>query len=91
MLTGSGGPPPPTALPNSRRDAIPWYFKPAMLFVAFLVVGPLMLPLLWVNPHLDRRSKLVWTITISLVSFILIWATMKAISTLVEYYKMIGF
>ena len=61
-----------------------------MLVVAFLVVGPLMLPLVWFNPHVPRRNKLVWSVVISVVSLLLILATVKAIRTLIEYYKMMG-
>jgi hypothetical protein len=85
---------PPPLRPNSGGSSgpvIPWYFKSGMLVVAFLVVGPLMLPLLWFNPHVNRIQKLVWTIIILAVSFLLAVATMKAISTLTEYYRMMTF
>jgi hypothetical protein len=92
MLADFGNPPPlPHASLSLPKETIPWYFKPGMLVVAFLVVGPLMLPLLWFNPHVSRAQKLVWTIIISVVSFFLILATVKAISTLMEYYRMMTF
>jgi len=69
---------------------MPWYFKPGMLIVAFLVVGPLMLPLLWFNPHVNRRNKIVWSLIIGIVSLVLVFCTVRAISTLLEYYRMIG-
>ena len=92
MLAEFGKPPAlPPKLPGSSQDAIPWYFKPGMLVVAFLVVGPLMLPLLWLSPHLSRSSKIVWTVVIGVVSFVLGLATFKAYGVLKEYYKMMGF
>jgi hypothetical protein len=89
MLAGSGQPPAlPVSSLTSSEPAIPWYFKPGMLVVAFLVVGPLMLPLLWFNPHLSSRRKLVWTLVIALVSLLLVLATIKAIEVLMEYYRL---
>ena len=91
MLAQFGNPPAPLeAARSAPKDTIAWYFKPGMLVVAFLVVGPLMLPLLWLNPHVSRRSKLVWTVVILVVSLVLILSTIKAISTLIEYYRMMG-
>jgi hypothetical protein len=91
MLGGFGSPPAlPKESPSSPKDAIPWYFKPGMLVVSFLVVGPLMLPLLWLNPRMSRGSKLVWTLVISVVSLFLFLAFMKAIAILKEYYRLMG-
>ncbi|MCI0534802.1 MAG: hypothetical protein L0Z50_06215 [Verrucomicrobiales bacterium] len=80
----------PPGSPSSSEIAIPWYFKPGMLVVAFLVVGPFMLPLLWFNPHMRLQMKLVWTVVISLVSLVLILVTVKAIETLAEFYRLMG-
>lgn len=90
MLADFGKPPAlPTQIPSSAKEVIPWYFKTGMLIVAFLVVGPLMLPLIFFNPHLSRRNKLVWTIVISVVSLVLGWAFAKALARLMEYYRML--
>ena len=82
------GPPPIHSAPTA--PSVPWYFKPGLLVLAFLFVGPLMLPLLWFNPHMPRRQKVVWTIIISVVSALLIWATAKSLTVLKEYYRMMG-
>lgn len=67
----------------------PWYFKNGMLVVAFLMVGPLMLPLLWISPYVSRRGKLGWTLAISAFSALLTWATIRAVSILLQYYRML--
>ena len=41
-----------------------WYFKPYVLIIAFLCVGPFVLPLVWFNPSFSRRKKVVVSIII---------------------------
>jgi hypothetical protein len=69
--------------------SLAWYFKPGMLVLAFLCVGPLMLPLVWLSPGLSRRAKIIWTLIISVVSALLIWATIRALYVLMDYYRLI--
>lgn len=46
-----------------------WYFKTSVLVIAFLCVGPLMLPLIWFNPHLDKTKKIIATIIIAVLTY----------------------
>ena len=48
-----------------------WYFRTASLIIGFLIVGPLVLPLLWFNPRYTRRTKWIWTGILLIVSFVL--------------------
>ncbi len=66
-----------------------WYFKNSALIVIFLIAGPLVLPLLWFNPRLNNKAKIVMTIAILLLSYAL-WMMMQAsIKSIGEYYKQI--
>ena len=56
----AGGPVQP-AQPAQPPSSAPWYFRGGSLFVAFLVVGPLVLPLVWAHPTLSRTRKKVYT------------------------------
>ena len=38
-----------------------WYFSPALLVMAILVLGPLALPLVWAHPRYGIGNKLVIT------------------------------
>ncbi|MFH1782573.1 MAG: zinc ribbon domain-containing protein [Candidatus Omnitrophota bacterium] len=66
-----------------------WYFKPYFLVVAFLCVGPLMLPLVWLNPDLDKKKKIIISLVIIIVSYIIGILVGNSIKTLNTYYKQI--
>ena len=65
----------------------PWYFKKSSFIVALLCVGPLALPLLWLN----RRTKLInkiWITIVVLVLTYLLWIWVKeSMRVINEYYK----
>jgi len=68
------------------EERIQWYFSKSFIIIAFLCVGPLMLPLIWWRPQTSRAWKIGLTIGILIVSWILFQAMMDSIRTLKEYY-----
>jgi predicted nucleic acid-binding Zn ribbon protein len=68
-------------------DRTPFRFRPLGMTVAFLCIGPLMLPLVWWNPHLRRENKIVLTAVIVVVTALLGWATVGSIENIIEYYR----
>jgi len=46
-----------------------WYFKTITLIVLFFCVGPLVLPLIWLNPHYSKFVKIVLSIICIIVSY----------------------
>ena len=46
-----------------------WYFKTINIIIAFLCVGPLMLPLVWFNPHYHKWVKIGLTIVLLIASY----------------------
>ena len=64
-----------------------WYFKTSALVVALLCVGPLALPLLWFNPRFSRKSKIVWSVVIIVLSYYLIASLEDALKTINQYYQ----
>ncbi|MDD5138604.1 MAG: zinc ribbon domain-containing protein, partial [Candidatus Omnitrophica bacterium] len=64
-----------------------WYFKTSALVVALLCVGPLALPLLWFNPRFSRKSKVVWSVVIIVLSYYLIASLVDALKTINQYYQ----
>jgi predicted nucleic acid-binding Zn ribbon protein len=48
-----------------------WYFRNATLILLFLCVGPLVLPLIWFNPHYGKIVKIVLSIICIVVSYYL--------------------
>ena len=73
----------------SKKEPQKWYLRTSMLVLAFLVVGPLALPLVWINPRFSSKTKII----ISLITVILTWwlvaVSVQSIKSITEYYKMI--
>ncbi|MBF0479391.1 MAG: zinc ribbon domain-containing protein [Candidatus Omnitrophica bacterium] len=67
----------------------PWYFKTGNLIVSLLVVGPFMLPLVWINPKLSYRQKLIWTLVVVVFTGILTWFTVVSTKHIMDYYNLI--
>jgi len=66
-----------------------WYFKTSTLIVGFLMVGPLIIPLLWMNPHYSNKKKFTLTV-ICIVIFVFIFEMLKSsTSAITQYYRII--
>lgn len=66
-----------------------WYFKTSIMLIAFLCVGPLVLPLIWFNPRLNRGKKILISIIILVVSYFLAIMMFNSIKSITSYYKTI--
>jgi hypothetical protein len=73
----------------AAEENLPWYFRKSTIILAFLCVGPLMLPLIWWRPQTTRAWKTGFTIAILLVSWLLYQATVESLRTLQEYYQLL--
>ncbi len=77
------------ARPEAAGPQQPWYFRTSVIVLAICCVGPFALPLLWFRP----RTPLVWKVVLSLavlaLTWLLTWATAQALGSLREYYEMI--
>jgi uncharacterized membrane protein YvbJ len=78
-----------SASPRLAEKKLPWYFRTSFLVIAVFSVGPLALPLIWWRPQTSLAWKIILTIGILVLSWILLQATMESIRTLKEYYKLI--
>ena len=70
-----------------RGDGVKWYFKTSVLIMALLCIGPLALPLLWFNPQVSKKHKVIGTIAVLVLTYCLgLWlkASLKLIA---DYYK----
>jgi len=67
----------------------PRYFKISWLVIAFLSVGPLALPLLWINPRFSRRRKIIITVIVMVVSYYLVLISVRSLRMIGDYYKLI--
>ena len=66
-----------------------WYFKPYGLFVSFLCIGPFALFLVWFNPHLSKKKKLIFSIVMSVASVAVIVYLIFGTKILINYYQQI--
>ena len=66
-----------------------WYFSTALLVIAFLCIGPLALPLLWLNPRFTKKTKIITSLIIGVLSYYLIVLFINALKILNEYYRLI--
>lgn len=80
----------PTKPSGGEAGGIPWYFSATSLVVAFFCVGPFMLPLIWMHPTMTLKKKGAYSAVIAGISLFLLFATLRALSALREYYKLLG-
>lgn len=66
-----------------------WYFKTSFLIIAFLCVGPLMLPLIWLHPRLSLTVKVAISTVIIIISIILGVLLSNSIKAIIGYYQKI--
>lgn len=67
---------------------VKWYQKTSTLVIGFLFVGPLMIPLIWMNPWFSRTKKVVFTAVCLLVTFLLTKLVANSVGVLLKYYHM---
>ena len=66
-----------------------WYFKTSLIVPAFLCVGPLALPLVWLNPQFSKKTKLIVTIIMVVLSWYLSALLIKSLGSLKQYYGLL--
>lgn len=63
--------------PEPTAD-VAWYHKPVWIAVlAFLVLGPFALPLVWRSPAIGENGRILWTIGILVWTALLFWQTFE--------------
>jgi hypothetical protein len=65
-------------LPSKSAEAPGWYYRPVgVLFLLFVVLGPLGLPYLWKSPSFSRAFKAVLTGLVIAYTALLIEETIR--------------
>jgi len=74
---------------DPKRRKAPWLYKTSTLIVLFCMLGPLVLPLVFLNPHYSTKKK----ITVSVILIIVSWAIYQWLQTFLhsaeQYYQTI--
>ena len=74
---------------EGKRAETKWYFKTYWIVIVFLCVGPLALPLVWLNPRISRRKKIIVTIIIIILSYYLGFMLINSLRSIKNYYGII--
>ena len=67
----------PQAAPKPK-----WWWSTKFLIFALLSVGPLALPLLWLNPKYSTTQKLLWTVVTAGISY---WLWITSVSVFQQF------
>ena len=70
-------------------DPSKWYFKTYAFVLAFLCVGPLALPLVWINPRYKRSKKIFMTVITLLACYIVFALLIKSTESIYNYYNQV--
>ncbi|MFH1202411.1 MAG: hypothetical protein V1674_05940 [Candidatus Omnitrophota bacterium] len=65
-----------------------WYFRTPTLIIAFLCVGPFMLPLVWCNPHFSPRKKIIISVIIAILTYLLVVMMVDSLRSINKYYRL---
>ena len=72
---------------TENQEPKKWYFKTWALVVSFLSVGPFMLPLVWFNPNLSKRTKVIISAVVVIITYLLTSVFLKSLKSLSSYYQ----
>jgi hypothetical protein len=75
--------------PIEKKPAIKWYFKTNWFVISFMVIGPFALPLLWFNPQFGRNTKLIISIVLILLTFIIFIFLSHAMDSIKQFYQIL--
>ena len=70
-----------------RPKAKKWYFTTPAVVIALLVLGPLALPLVWLNPRYKKSSKIIVSVIVGVITILIICLLMKLVPKIFEYYS----
>ena len=72
-----------------KLDPSKWYFKTYGFILAFLCVGPLALPLVWINPRYRRSKKIFITVITLFICYIVFALLARSTESIYNYYNQV--
>ncbi len=70
-----------------QKEKAPWYFTTGSIVVGFLCVGPLVLPLVWLHPRWSKNRKILITLVMVVVSWVVGKWVSYAWNNVMQYYN----
>ncbi len=77
-------------LEKSGKPKTKWYFATSVVVIAVLCVGPLALPLVWLNPRYKIPTKLIVTVVVVALSIGLYYLTTDMYARLTKQIEELG-
>jgi succinate dehydrogenase hydrophobic anchor subunit len=77
-------------LDKTGKDKTKWYFATSAVVIALLVIGPLALPLVWVNPRYKVITKLVVTVLVIALAVLFSYIVICLYRNLMEQIAILG-
>lgn len=75
---------------KEKSQEVKWYFKTYGIIIAFLCVGPLALPLVWLHPRFSQKTKVAITVIIIILSWYLGALLVNSLKSLRQYFDLIS-
>jgi len=75
---------------SPEKKPVKWYFKTGTLVTAFLCVGPIALPLLWLSPAITRRKKILYSALVIIISVYIAILLNNSVKTIAQYYDLLN-
>ena len=67
-----------------------WYYSNSTLLAAILCLGPLALPLVWLNPRFKSITKLLITVGVLVLTYFVCQSAMNMYQNLMDQIKALG-
>ncbi|MDP8259923.1 MAG: hypothetical protein P9L96_02840 [Candidatus Gygaella obscura] len=74
----------------AEQQKLKWYFKPSIMVLAFFSVGPFVLPLVWLHPRYQLKTKVILSTVILLISITMFITFIKSVESIVRYFDLIN-
>jgi hypothetical protein len=75
---------------GSSQKPKKWYYSTTNIIISFLFVGPLAMPLVWLNPHYKKNTKIVITIIVGIITAFFVYLLIKSLPYLFRYYSQLN-
>ena len=72
-------------LDKPGKSKTQWYFSTTNIVIAFLFVGPLALPLVWLHPRYKKPTKIIVTVIVGAITALVICLLIKTVPKILEY------
>lgn len=79
-----------SARAGSRAGAKKWYFATGSLVIALLCLGPLALPLVWLNPRYKPATKAIITVIVLVVTILCVYLMAYAYEQVLDQLTTLG-